>query len=77
MSKVVTGRRELVAGYRPVSDDERVIRQCVMLAWVAAHLRRRGVARQLVAAAARQAQVATSGLASIHRLDEARGGAVI
>lgn len=62
-SKVVTGYRDPSSGYRPVTDTERVIRPCVMVIWVDVQLRRHGVARQLVAAAARYANVTPAGLA--------------
>jgi GNAT superfamily N-acetyltransferase len=62
-SKIVTGYRDLPAGYRPAADAERVIRPCVMIIWVDEHLRRHGVARQLVAAAARYAHVTPADLA--------------
>jgi GNAT superfamily N-acetyltransferase len=62
-SKVVTGYRDPAAGYRQAADAERVIRPCVMVVWVDADLRRHGVARQLVDAAARHVRVTASGLA--------------
>jgi GNAT superfamily N-acetyltransferase len=62
-SRLVTGYRSPSAGYRHATDSERVIRPCIMVVWVAAQLRRHGVARQLVDAAARHAGVTTSGLA--------------
>jgi GNAT superfamily N-acetyltransferase len=61
--KIVTGYRDLSAGYRSAADAERVIRPCVMVVWVDVRLRRHGVARQLVAAAARYAHVTPAGLA--------------
>jgi len=61
--KAVTGYRDPGAGYRRATDAECVIRPCVMVVWVAAQQRRRGVARDLARVAARQAGVTTSGLA--------------
>ena len=55
--------RDRAAGYRQAADPERVIRPCVMVVWVDAELRRHGVARQLVNAAARHVRVPASGLA--------------
>jgi hypothetical protein len=62
-SRLVTGYRSPSAGYRHATDAERVISPCVMVVWVDAQLRRRGVARQPVDAAARHAGVTPSGLA--------------
>jgi hypothetical protein len=62
-SKVITGFRDRSAGYRPAADVERVIRPCVMVVWVDVQLRRRGVARQLVTAAARYGHVTPAALA--------------
>jgi GNAT superfamily N-acetyltransferase len=62
-SKIVTGYREPSARYRPAADAERVIRPCVIVVWVDGELRRNGIARELVNAAARQAGVTASGLA--------------
>jgi GNAT superfamily N-acetyltransferase len=56
-SKIVTGYRSVSAGDRHASDTERVIMPCVMVVWVDPQLRRRGVARQLVFAAAQYARV--------------------
>lgn len=62
-SQFVTGHRSPSAGYRLATDAERVIRPCTMVVWVGTRLRRQGVARQLVDAAAQHAGVAPSGLA--------------
>jgi hypothetical protein len=62
-SKIVTGHRDPLAGYRQAAHAERVIRPCVIVVWVDAELRRHGVARQLVDAAARHARITASGLA--------------
>jgi GNAT superfamily N-acetyltransferase len=51
------------AGYRLATDAERVVRPCIMVVWVDVRLRRQGIARQLVDAAARHASVTPSGLA--------------
>lgn len=61
-SQLVTGRRSPSAGYRLTTDEERVVRPCIMVVWVDVRLRRRGVARQLVDAAARHAGVTLSDL---------------
>jgi GNAT superfamily N-acetyltransferase len=60
---LITGYRSPSAGYRHATHAERVISPCIMVVWVDAQLRRRGVARQLVDAAARHAGVTPSGLA--------------
>jgi GNAT superfamily N-acetyltransferase len=62
-SRIVTGYRDPSAGFRRATDTERVIRPCVMVVWVDVRLRRHGVARQLVAAAARYADVKPADLA--------------
>ena len=62
-SKIVTGYRDPLTGYRTAADGERVSRPCVLVVWVDVELRRHGVARELVEAAARHAGVAVSGLA--------------
>src|SRR5690348_10735502 len=62
-NRLVTGYRSPSAGYRHATDAERVIRPCIMIVWVAVELRGRGVARQLVNAAARHASVTPSSLA--------------
>ena len=62
-SRLVTGHRSPSAGYRLTTDEERVVRPCIMVVWVDVRLRRRGVARQLVDAAARHAGVTLSDLA--------------
>jgi GNAT superfamily N-acetyltransferase len=62
-SKIVTGYRDPLRGYRQAAGTERVIRSCVIVIWVDAELRRQGVARQLADAAARRARVTASGLA--------------
>ena len=62
-SKIVTGYRELSAGYRHATDAERVMRPCIMIVWVDVRLRGCGVARQLVDEAARCTGVMPSGLA--------------
>jgi len=62
-SRLATGRRSPSAGYRLATGTERVIRPCIMVVWVDVRLRRQGVARQLVDAAARHAGVTPSGLA--------------
>lgn len=62
-SKIVTGYRDPLTGYRQAADTERVIRPRVIVIWVDAELRRHGVARQLVDAATRHARVTASGLA--------------
>lgn len=61
--KTVTGYREASARYREADRAERVTRPCVKVVWVALEMRRRGVARQLVDAAARDCGVGASGLA--------------
>jgi hypothetical protein len=61
--KTVTGYREPSAHYREAEAVERVIRPCVMVVWVVWRMRRCGVARQLVDAAARHCGVSVSGLA--------------
>jgi GNAT superfamily N-acetyltransferase len=60
--KAVTGYREASARYREAAAAERVIRPCVLTVWVAPEVRRRGVARQLVAAAAQHSRVTVSSL---------------
>lgn len=62
-SKIVTGYRDPSSGFRHAIDTERVIRPCVTVIWVDVQLRRHGVARQLVVAAARYADVKPDGLA--------------
>jgi GNAT superfamily N-acetyltransferase len=62
-SKTVTGYRNPSAGFRHATGTERVVRPCVLVIWVDVQLRRHGVARQLVAAAARYANVTPAGLA--------------
>jgi GNAT superfamily N-acetyltransferase len=62
-SRLVTGHRSPTEGYRPTTEAERVVRPCIMIVWVDIRMRRQGVARQLVDAAARHAGVALSGLA--------------
>jgi hypothetical protein len=62
-SMLVTGHRSPSAGYRPATGAERLSRPCIMIIGVARQLRRNGVARQLVEAAARHAGVTPSGLA--------------
>ena len=61
-SRLITGYRSPSTGYRPATDAERVIRPCIMVVWVAVQLRRHGIARRLVDAAARHAGVTLSGL---------------
>lgn len=61
--KTVTGYREVSARYRATDAAERVTKPCVMVVWVAPEMRRRGVARQLVDAAARDYGIRASGLA--------------
>lgn len=61
--RMVTGYREASARYREASAPERVTRPCVLVVWVVAGLRRRGVARQLVDAAAQCSGITPSGLA--------------
>jgi GNAT superfamily N-acetyltransferase len=61
--KEITGHRLPSGGFRRATETERVIGPCVMVVWVDAQLRRRGVARQLVDAAARHAGVTPSSLA--------------
>jgi hypothetical protein len=60
---LITGYRSPSAGYRDATDAERMISPCVMAVWVEIELRGRGVARQLVDAAAQHAGVAPSSLA--------------
>ena len=62
-NKTVTGYREASARYREIDAAERVSRPCVMVVWVAPEMRQRGVARQLVDAAARDYGLSPSGLA--------------
>jgi ribosomal protein S18 acetylase RimI-like enzyme len=62
-SRLITGYRSPSAGYRHATDAERVIRPCIMVVWVDVQLRRHGVARRLVDAAARHAGVTPPGLA--------------
>ncbi len=62
-SRLITGYRSPSAGYRYATDAERIIRPCIMVVWVDVQLRRHGVARRLVDAAARHAGVTLSGLA--------------
>jgi hypothetical protein len=62
-SRLVTGHRSLSEGYRQATDAERVVRPCVMVVWVDAKLRRRGMAQELVEAAAGHADLTPSGLA--------------
>jgi len=62
-NRLITGYRSPSAGYRHATHAERVISPCVMIVWVDAQLRRRGVGRQLIDAAARHAGVTPSGLA--------------
>ena len=61
-SRLVVGYRSPSAGYRHATDAERLIKPCIMVVWVAAQLRRHGIARQLVEAAARHADVSLPGL---------------
>lgn len=61
-SRLITRYRSPSAGYRGATDEERVIKPCIMVVWVAAQLRRYGIARQLVHAAARRAGITPSGL---------------
>jgi hypothetical protein len=60
--KAVTGCREVSARYREGAAAERVIRPCVLTVRVAPEVRRRGVARQLVAAEAQHSGVTMSSL---------------
>jgi len=62
-SRLVTGHRSPSSGYRLATDAERIIRPCIMVVWVDTRLRRQGVARQLVDAAAQHAGVTPSSLA--------------
>jgi GNAT superfamily N-acetyltransferase len=62
-NEIVTGYRDPSVGYRHATGPERVIRPCVMVVWVDVRLRRHGVARQLVVAAARYANVKPASLA--------------
>jgi GNAT superfamily N-acetyltransferase len=62
-SRLATGHRSPSAGYRPSTGAERVVRPCVMVVWVDVRLRRQGVARQLVDAAAQHAGVTPADLA--------------
>jgi len=62
-SRAVTGHRSPAAGDRQAAGAERAVRPCVTAVWVDEQLRRHGVARQLVAAAARYAHVAPAELA--------------
>jgi GNAT superfamily N-acetyltransferase len=62
-SRLTTGYRSPSAGYGDALEAERISRPCIMVIWVHAQLRRQGVARQLVEAAAGHASVAPSGLA--------------
>jgi ribosomal protein S18 acetylase RimI-like enzyme len=63
VDKVVTGYREASACYREAVAAERVTRPCVLVVWVAVDMRRRGIARHLVNAAAQYSGVTPSGLA--------------
>jgi GNAT superfamily N-acetyltransferase len=62
-SRLVTGYRSPSAGYRRATDAERIVKPCIMVVWVDAQLRRHGIARQLINAAARYSGVTPSGLA--------------
>jgi hypothetical protein len=62
-SRLTTGYRSPSAGYRDAVDAERVSRPCIMVVWVDAQLRRQGIGRQLVGAAAGDAGVTPSDLA--------------
>jgi hypothetical protein len=63
VDKVVTGYRGASTGYREAVAAERVTRPCVLVMWVAIEMRRRGIARHLVNAAAQYSGVTPSGLA--------------
>ena len=63
VDKVVTGYREASARYREAVAAERVTRPCVLVVWVAIEMRRHGIARDLVNAAAQYSGVTPSGLA--------------
>jgi hypothetical protein len=60
-SRRITGYRPPATGYRPASGAERVIRPCILVAWVDTPLRRHGIARRLVIAAAQYADVPPTG----------------
>jgi hypothetical protein len=60
---VVTGYREPSARYRKAAAIERVSRPCVLVVRVAIGRRRSGIARRLVAAAARHCDITASDLA--------------
>ena len=62
-NRVITGYRLPSARFRHATEAERVIGPCVMVVWVDAQLRRRGVAQQLVDAAAQHVGVTPSSLA--------------
>lgn len=62
-NKTVAGYREPSARYREADAAERITRPCVLVVWVALERRRRGVARQLVDAAARDSGITASGFA--------------
>jgi GNAT superfamily N-acetyltransferase len=62
-NRAITGYRLPSGGFRLATEAECVIGPCVMVVWVEVQLRRRGVARQLVDAAARHAGVTPSSLA--------------
>ena len=61
--KTVTGYREASARCREADAAERFTRPCVLVVWVATDRRRRGVARQLVDAAAQDSGITASGSA--------------
>ena len=63
VSRRVTGYRSLSAGYRRATDAECIVRPCIMVVWVDVQLRRHGIARQPVDAAAQYAGVTPPGLA--------------
>ena len=62
-SRLITGHRSHSAGYRLTTDEERAVRPCIMVVWVDVRLRRQGIARRLIDAAARHTGVTPSGLA--------------
>jgi GNAT superfamily N-acetyltransferase len=61
--KIIRGYREDSARYREGVVAERVTKPCVLVVWVAVPLRRQGIARQLVDAAAQYSGVPPSDLA--------------
>jgi GNAT superfamily N-acetyltransferase len=61
-SRLITGFRSPTTGYRPTLDTARIIWPSILIVWVDTELRRQGIARRLVVAAAQHADVVPSSM---------------